>query len=39
MILLGSTENKTTKNKISENVPYPEIKEVVLVHFNIENDD
>ena len=39
MILLGSTENKTTKDKISENVPHPEIKEVALVHFNIENDD
>ena len=39
MILLGSTENKTTKDKNGENVPHPEIKEVVLVHCNIENDD
>ena len=39
MILLGSTENKTTKHKNGENVPHPEIKEVVLVHCNIENDD
>ena len=32
MELLGSTENKITKNKNGENVPYLEITEVVLVH-------
>ena len=30
MKLLGSTESKITKDKISENVPHLEIKEVVL---------
>ena len=39
MKLLGSTENKITKDKNGENVPYLEIKEVVLVHFNIVNND
>ena len=39
MKLLGSTENKITKDKIGENVPHLEIKEVVLVHYNIVNDD
>ena len=39
MKLLGSTENKITKDKNNENVPYLEIKEVVLVHFNIFNND
>ena len=32
MELLGNTENKITKNKNGENVPYLEITEVVLVH-------
>ena len=36
MKLLGSTENKITKDKNGENVPYAE---VVLVHCNIVNND
>ena len=39
MRLLGSTENKITKDKNSENVPYLEIAEVVLVHCDIVNND
>ena len=39
MKLLGSTENKITKDKNGENVPHPEITEVVLVHCNIVNND
>ena len=39
MKLLGSTENKITKDKNSENVPHLEITEVVLVHCNIVNND
>ena len=39
MKLLGSTENKITKEKKGENVPYFEITEVVLVHCNIVNND
>ena len=39
MPLLGSTENKVTKDKNCENVPHLEIKEVVLVHYNIVNND
>ena len=39
MKLLGSTENKITKDKNGENVPDLEIKEVVLVHCNIVNND
>ena len=39
MKLLGSTENKITKDKYSENVPKLEITEVVLVHCNIVNND
>ena len=39
MTLLGSTENKVTKDKNGENVPHLEIKEVVLVHYNIVNND
>ena len=35
MKLLGSTKNKMTKDKNSENVPHLEITEVVLVHCNI----
>ena len=38
MKLLWSTENKITKDKISENVPHVEITEVVLVHCNIVNN-
>ena len=39
MKLLGSTENKITKDKNSENVPNLEIIEVVLVHCDIVNND
>ena len=39
MKLLGSTENKITKNKNGENVPNLEITEVVIVHCNIVNND
>ena len=39
MKLFGSTENKTTKDKNSENVLHLEITEVVLVHCNIVNND
>ena len=37
--LLGSAENKTTKEKNSENVPHLEITEVVIVNWNIANND
>ena len=39
MKLLGSTENKTTKDKNGENIPHLEIIEVILVHCNIVNND
>ena len=39
MKLLGSTENKITKDKIGENVPHLEITQVVLVHCDIANND
>ena len=39
MKLLGSAENKITKDKNGENVPHLEITEVVLVHCNIVNND
>ena len=39
MKLLGSTENKITKDKNGENVPHIERTEVVLVHCNIVNND
>ena len=39
MKLLESTESKITKDKNSENIPYLEITEVVLVHCNIFNND
>ena len=39
MKLLGSTENKITKDKNSENVPHLEISGVVLVQWNIVNND
>ena len=38
MKLLGSTENKITKDKNGENVPHLEITEVALVHCNIVNN-
>ena len=37
--ILGSTENKITKDKSCENVPHLEITEVVLVHCNVVNND
>ena len=39
MKLLGNTKNKLTKDKSDENVPHLEIKEVVLAHCNIVNND
>ena len=36
---LGSTEIKITEDKNRKNVPHLEITEVVLVHFNIVNND
>ena len=39
MKLLGSTKNKTTKDKNGENLPHLEITEVVLVHCNMVNND
>ena len=39
MKLPGSTKNKITKDKNGENVPHLEITEVVLVHFNMVNND
>ena len=39
MKLLGSTENKITKDKNGESVPHLEITEVVLVHCNIVNNE
>ena len=39
MKLLGSTGNKITKDKNSENVPHLKITEVVLVYCNIVNND
>ena len=38
MKLLGSTENKITKDKNGENVPHLETAEAVLVHCNIVNN-
>ena len=37
--LLGSTENKITKDKNDENVPHLKITEVVLLHCDIVNND
>ena len=37
--LLGSTENKITKDKNGENAPHLEIIKVVLIHCNIFNND
>ena len=39
MNLLGSTNNKITKDENGENVPHLEITKVVLVHCNIVNND
>ena len=38
MKLLGSSENKTAKDKNRENVPHLEITDVVLAHCNIFNN-
>ena len=39
MKLLGSTKNKITEDKNSENVPHLEITEILLLHCNIVNND
>ena len=39
MKLLGSTKSKITKVKHGENVPHLEITEIVLVHYDIVNND
>ena len=39
MKLLGSTKDKLTRDKNSENIPHLEITEVVLVHCNMVNND
>ena len=39
MRLLGSTENKITKDKNGKTVPHLEIVELVLVHCNLVNND
>ena len=39
MKLLGSTENKVTKDKNGENVPHLEITELVLVDCDIVNNN
>ena len=39
MKLLGSTKSKITKDENSEHVPNLDITEVVLVHWNIVNND
>ena len=38
MKLLGSIKSKITRHKNGENVPYLEIKEVVLIHFHFVNN-
>ena len=38
MKLLGSTENKITKDKNGENLPHLEIAEVALVHCDTANN-
>ena len=39
MKLVGSTKSKVTKDKNGENLPHLEITKVVLVHYNIANND
>ena len=39
MKLFGSTESKITKDKNGENVPHLEIVKLVLVHYNLVNND
>ena len=38
MKLLRSTKSKITNDENSENVPYLEITEVVLIHYNVINN-
>ena len=37
--LLGSTKSKRTKYKYGENIPHLEIAEVVLIYYNVVNND
>ena len=39
MKLFGNTGNKITKDKNNESVPHLDITQVVLVHFNIVDND
>ena len=39
MKLLGITESKITKDKNGENVPHLEIVELVLIHYNLVNNN
>ena len=39
MKLPGSTKSKITKYENGENVPHLEITEVILIHYNIINND
>ena len=39
MRLLGSTTNKINKDKNGKNAPHLEITEVLLVHWNVFNND
>ena len=39
MKLIGSTENKITKDKNGENVPHLKIVGLVLVHCNLVHND
>ena len=39
MKLLGSTKSKINKDKNGKNVPHLEVTEVVLIHYNIVNND
>ena len=39
MKLVGSTKSKITKDENSENVPYLEATEVVLIHCNTVNNN
>ena len=39
MKLLGSTKSKIIKDESGENIPHLEITEVVLVHYNIVNNN
>ena len=39
MKLLGSAESKITKDKNGENVPHLEVVELVMIHYNLVNND